>query len=64
MWANIQQLNALRKMRNLNTFTLRPHSGESGTTEHLMSAYLLSDGINHGIKLAEAPVLMYLYYLE
>ena len=64
MWANLQQLNVLRKQRDLNTFTLRPHSGESGSPGHLMSTFLLCDAINHGINLNEEPVLMYLYYLE
>jgi adenosine deaminase len=41
----------------------RPHCGESGETHHLSSAYLVVDGINHGIQLQNAPVMQYLYYL-
>jgi adenosine deaminase len=41
----------------------RPHCGESGETHHLSSAYLVVDGVNHGIQLQNAPVMQYLYYL-
>lgn len=51
-------------MRGLNTFTFRPHCGESGNVDHLACAFLVADGINHGIKLIRTPVLQYLYYLE
>jgi AMP deaminase len=27
----------------------RPHCGESGDINHLAAAFLLADGINHGI---------------
>jgi len=64
IWANIYNLNYLRKIRGLNSFAFRPHAGEAGSSEHLMAAYLLADGINHGIKLEKAPVLQYLYYLK
>jgi len=63
MYANIRSLNALRRHRGLNTFTFRPHCGEAGNASHLCSGFLLADGICHGIKLKEAPVLQYLYYL-
>jgi len=64
LWANIYTLNNLRKARGLNTFGFRPHSGEAGSPDHMMAAYLLADGINHGIKLNKVPVLQYLYYLK
>eukprot|EP00835_Amoeboradix_gromovi_P000823 NODE_31_length_32452_cov_0.352672.p3 type:complete len:719 gc:universal NODE_31_length_32452_cov_0.352672:15989-13833(-) len=64
MYANISTLNQLRKERNLNTFVLRPHSGEAGDTEHLASAFLTSYGISHGILLRKVPALQYLYYLH
>jgi len=64
VWANIYTLNHLRKIRGLNSFAFRPHCGEAGSPEHLMAAYLLADGINHGIKLEKAPVLQYLFYLK
>lgn len=37
------------------------HSGEAGDIDHLATAFLLSDGISHGINLRKAPVLQYLY---
>jgi AMP deaminase len=64
IYVNIYTLNALRKTRGLNTLTFRPHSGESGTIDHLCSAYLLADGVNHGIRLKKAPVLQYLFYIH
>nr|CAG4718661.1 unnamed protein product [Naegleria fowleri] len=63
-YANIKVLNAYRKSKGLNTFAIRPHAGEAGNASHLVSAYLLSDEINHGIELRKAPVLQYLYYLS
>ena len=30
IYANLYSLNLLRKKRNLNTFTFRPHCGEAG----------------------------------
>ena len=63
LWANIQSLNNFRKKRGLNTFTLRPHSGEAGAKSHLACTFLLADHINHGIRLKTSPVLLYLYYL-
>lgn len=41
----------------------RPHSGEAGDADHLASAFMLSQGIAHGIMLRKTPVLQYLYYL-
>lgn len=49
---------------SLDTFVLRPHSGEAGDTEHLAAAYLTSLGISHGILLRKVPALQYLYYLK
>lgn len=49
LYANMTSLNAWRKLRNLNTFVLRPHCGEAGDTEHLASAFLTSQGITHVI---------------
>lgn len=63
-YANLYYLNILRKARGLNTFTFRPHCGESGNVDHLATAFMVADGINHGIKLNRAPVLQYLYYLK
>jgi AMP deaminase len=44
-FANMTSLNAWRKMRNFNTFVLRPHCGEAGDTDHLASAFLTSQGL-------------------
>jgi len=57
-------LNTLRKERGMNTFTFRPHAGEAGSPQHLVSAFLTSQGINHGLLLRKSPVLQYLYYLN
>ena len=56
-------LNRLREAHGLNVFTFRPHCGEAGDSHHLSTAFLLAHGINHGIRLAKAPALAYLYYL-
>lgn len=42
----------------------RPHCGEAGSASHLAAAFLLADGINHGILLKEAPVLQYMFFLK
>eukprot|EP01122_Echinamoeba_exundans_P017861 TRINITY_DN980_c0_g1_i3.p1 TRINITY_DN980_c0_g1~~TRINITY_DN980_c0_g1_i3.p1 ORF type:complete len:1088 (+),score=165.49 TRINITY_DN980_c0_g1_i3:521-3784(+) len=62
-WANIASLNQLRQQRGLKTFDFRPHCGESGSVDHLASAFLLARHINHGINLAKTTPLQYLYYL-
>ena len=48
----------------MNTFELRPHCGEAGAVLHLAVSYLLSQGINHGIRLGNQPALQYLYYID
>lgn len=63
MYANISVLNQLRAALGLNTFAFRPHCGEAGPVEHLVSAFLTSESINHGILLRKVPVMQYLYYL-
>lgn len=64
MYANIASLNIWRKKRGFSTFVLRPHSGEAGDTDHLISAYLVAEGISHGILLRKVPFVQYLYYLS
>ncbi|KAK9449249.1 uncharacterized protein V1518DRAFT_415489 [Limtongia smithiae] len=64
MYANITSVNALRKQRKFNTFVLRPHAGEAGDTDHLVSAFMLSHSISHGILLRKVPFLQYLFYLD
>ena len=39
LYANIASLNNLRLKNNMNTFVLRPHCGEAGDPEHLISAF-------------------------
>lgn len=63
LWANIKVLNELRASRGMNTFCLRPHSGESGQSMHLAASWLTAASINHGINLRSEPGLQYLYYL-
>ncbi|CAB3403896.1 unnamed protein product [Caenorhabditis bovis] len=63
MYANICALNALRRARGMNTFALRPHCGEAGHVSHLLTGYLTSESIAHGILLRKVPVLQYLFYL-
>ncbi|KAH7672990.1 AMP deaminase 2 [Aphelenchoides avenae] len=50
-------------MRGLNTFALRPHCGEAGHINHLVTGYLTSESIAHGLLLRKVPVLQYLFYL-
>lgn len=64
LYANLAALNHFRKQRGMNTFVLRPHAGEAGDTDHLINAFLTSQGINHGILLRKVPALQYLYYLS
>ena len=64
LWANISQLNELRKSRGMTLFTYRPHAGEAGDLTNLASTFLCANGINHGILLRRAPLLQYLYYTE
>lgn len=51
MYANLQVLNNFRRERNMNTFNLRPHSGEAGSPNHLVVAFMLSENISHGLTL-------------
>ncbi|XGW03236.1 hypothetical protein V3C99_014882 [Haemonchus contortus] len=63
MYANLTALNAFRRERGMNTFSLRPHCGEAGHVNHLLTGYLTSESIAHGILLRKVPVLQYLFYL-
>lgn len=64
LWANLQVLNRLRTSKGLNTFSFRPHAGETGDVMHLGAAYMLAKSINHGINLDKQVSLQYLYYLD
>ncbi|KAK3882003.1 hypothetical protein Pcinc_013589 [Petrolisthes cinctipes] len=63
MYANMCTLNQLRLDRGLNTLVLRPHCGEAGSIQHLVTGFLLSENISHGLLLRKVPVLQFLYYL-
>ncbi|XP_026332849.1 AMP deaminase 2-like [Hyposmocoma kahamanoa] len=63
MFANMVQLNNLRKEQGLNTFVLRPHCGEAGPMCHLNGGFLLAENISHGLMLRKVPVLQYMYFL-
>ncbi|KAA8916376.1 hypothetical protein TRICI_001485 [Trichomonascus ciferrii] len=64
LYANIASVNIWRKQRGYNTFVLRPHCGEAGNPEHLVSSFLCSQGISHGILLRKVPFIQYLYYMD
>lgn len=64
MYANIVALNKLRASRGFCTFQFRPHCGEAGDIDHLVSTYLVANQINHGILLRKKASLQYLYYLS
>uniref|UniRef100_A0A914W2D8 AMP deaminase n=1 Tax=Plectus sambesii TaxID=2011161 RepID=A0A914W2D8_9BILA len=63
MYANLAALNAFRRMRGLKTLTLRPHCGEAGIVNHLVTGFLTAESIAHGLLLRKVPVLQYLFYL-
>ncbi|KAI5191805.1 AMP deaminase [Nematocida sp. AWRm77] len=64
MYYNVAVINQIRASRGKNLLAFRPHSGEHGETDHLISSFLTSKSIAHGVKLRKCPVLQYLYYLS
>jgi AMP deaminase len=64
IYANLITLNKLRESKGFTTFSLRPHCGEAGDVNHLVSGFMLSESINHGIMLSKSSPLQYLFYLE
>ena len=48
----------LIRIRGMNTFVLRPHCGEAGPANHLISAFLLSQNISHGLLLRKVSVVL------
>ena len=64
LWSNINVLNSIRESKGLNTFSFRPHAGETGDVMHLAATYMLCQSINHGINLDRQISLQYLYYLD
>jgi len=63
LYINIRSLNNIRAQRGFSLFEFRPHCGEAGDIGHLISAFLTTNKINHGIQLKKSPALQYLYYL-
>jgi AMP deaminase len=63
IYANLRVLNVLRRQRGLHALAYRPHAGEAGDPDHLVSTFLVADGINHGLNLRRSPALHYLHYL-
>ena len=41
----------------MSTFVLRPHCGEAGPANHLISAFLLAQNISHGLLLRKVSVI-------
>lgn len=64
LYSGMASLNQWRAKRGFNTLVLRPHCGEAGDPEHLVSAYMLAQSISHGILLRKVPFVQYLYYLD
>lgn len=64
LYSNLTSLNHLRQLLGFNTFLLRPHCGEAGDPEHLISAFLTAHSISHGILLRKLPFIQYLYFLD
>ena len=64
IYANIRVLNELRNIRGKRPLDYRPHAGETGEIHHLDTAFLLADGISHGINLRKSPALQYLFYIS
>eukprot|EP00930_Biecheleria_cincta_P038544 TRINITY_DN26474_c0_g1_i1.p1 TRINITY_DN26474_c0_g1~~TRINITY_DN26474_c0_g1_i1.p1 ORF type:complete len:731 (+),score=117.08 TRINITY_DN26474_c0_g1_i1:145-2337(+) len=60
---NLRTLNRLRAAKGLSQMNYRPHAGEAGEIHHLDTAFLLADGISHGINLRKCFPLQYLFYL-
>ncbi|KAK2080050.1 hypothetical protein QBZ16_002446 [Prototheca wickerhamii] len=63
VYANLYTLNKMREARGMNTFSLRPHSGEAGDVDHLVATFMAAENIAHGINLRKSPSLQYLYYI-
>lgn len=64
VFANMSSLNNLRSKLGFNTFLFRPHSGEAGDPEHLISSFLVAHSISHGILLRKVPFVQYLFFLD
>ncbi|KAA8591152.1 hypothetical protein FQN60_002095 [Etheostoma spectabile] len=62
-WGGVTGSFGVLLQRGFHTLVLRPHCGEAGPIHHLVSGFMLSENISHGLLLRKAPVLQYLYYL-
>ena len=60
--ANLYVLNKFRESKGYNPLHLRPHAGEAGDVDHLVSAFLIARNIAHGNNLRKSPALQYLFY--
>ena len=60
VWANLVTLNKLRARAGLDAIQLRRGGGE-GNLQNLLAGYLLADMVTHCSKMADHPVLQYLY---
>ena len=47
----------------MNTFVLRPHCGEAGPANHLISAFLLAENISHGLLLRKVSTEFHVHNL-
>mmetsp|Transcript_31298 Transcript_31298/g.99863 ORF Transcript_31298/g.99863 Transcript_31298/m.99863 type:complete len:908 (+) Transcript_31298:128-2851(+) len=64
VYANLFVLNKLRESKGMNVFRFRPHSGEAGDLDHLVSTFMISENIAHGNNLRKSPCMQYLFYLS
>lgn len=46
----------------LSTFQFRPHCGEAGSITHLVSAFLTSDNISHGLNLKKVCFIFQMFF--
>ncbi|KAI5689009.1 Adenosine [Leishmania braziliensis] len=63
LYANLRSLNHFRQRRRFSIFSFRPSCGEAGSVDHLIGGFLLAQGINYGVRLADSAPLQYLFYL-
>ena len=60
MFSNMTVLNQLRAGRGLNTFVFRPHCGEAGAVQHLVSAFMMCESISHGLLLRKVTLSIFI----
>lgn len=42
--------------RGMNTFQLRPHCGEAGPVNHVVTGFMLAENISHGLLLRKVRI--------